>query len=91
MDEVMFRGIVHRFDLQNDYTDNENIWVGHGSIGNLGCPDINEAMDVLRKYFGEPIATQGETPEWIKKTLRQWENAHPFQHVHERGQPLFLK
>jgi len=91
MDEKIFHEIIHRFNLVNDYTDNENIWVGHGRIGNIGCPDIEEAKIILTKHLGDEIAENEETPEWIKKTLFQWENAHPYQHIHEKGQPLFAK
>lgn len=91
MDKELFYQIIHRFNLVNDYTDNPNIWVGHGRIGNLGCPRIEEAKQILEKHLGDEIAEDETTPEWIRKTLSQWENAHPFQHIHEKGQPLFAK
>ena len=91
MDKTLFYQIVHRFNLKNDYTNNSNIWVGHGRIGNLGCPNMTEAKKILTDYLGDEIAEEESTPEWIKKTLVQWENSHPFQHIHEKGQPLFAK
>ena len=88
---IEFRKIVKIFNLKNDLTLNSNIWVGHAKIGFRNRPSIEEAKKILSNYFGELVVENGPTPKHLKRSLSQWENYHPFQHVRENDQPLFMK
>ncbi|MEM4230616.1 MAG: hypothetical protein QXF25_01965 [Candidatus Pacearchaeota archaeon] len=90
--EQILKEQIEKFNLTNEVTENPNIWVGCGVIGGEGQPSIEEAKKILEEKFGKCIADSGqETPEWLVKTLKQWENYHPYQHVREKDQPLFIK
>lgn len=84
--------LISKFGLTNEYTENLSIWVGHAAIGGKGQPTMEEAKQILSRLMGDCVADKGqETPEWISKTLEQWQNFHPYQHVRERDQPLYVK
>lgn len=90
--EQILKDPIEKFELNNKITKNPNIWVGCGKIGGKGQFSIPEAMRVLEANFGNCIAEAGEeTPAWLEKTLKQWEDFHPYQHVREKDQPLFIK
>ncbi len=82
--------LIKKFNLKNDLTQNFNIWVGHAKIGYRNRPSIEETKEPLKKIFDEFIPEGVPTPENLKKTLSQWENFHPYQHVRELDQPMFI-
>ena len=91
MENQELNKIIEKFDLKNDLTENPDIWIGHAKIGFRNRPSIKEAKKILKEFFNEIIQENQETPEELKKTLKQWENYHPFQHVRELDQPMFIK
>jgi hypothetical protein len=82
--------LIQKFNLKNDLTKNFNIWVGHAKIGYKGRPSIEEAKSILLEIFDEFLEEGEPTPENIKKTLKQWENFHPYQNAREIDQPMFF-
>ena len=91
MENLTFEKIIEKFNMKNDLTNNPKIWMGHAKIGYRGRIKMMETKELLSKYFPEHIPENIPTPEELKKTLAQWENAHPFQHVREEDQPMFIK
>ncbi|MBD3247037.1 hypothetical protein GF378_00255 [Candidatus Pacearchaeota archaeon] len=89
MDFDEIKELIERFNLKNDLTKNFNIWVGHAKIGYRDKPGIEETKKVLQEIFDEFIPENQPTPEEMKKTLKQWENFHPYQHAREIDQPMF--
>lgn len=89
--EKLLHELIHQFKLDNTYTINRNIWVGHASIGISKAFTISKAKSYLSSRFSEFIRENEQTPIWIIATLKQWENIHPFQSVREVDQPLFIK
>jgi len=82
--------LIRQFDLKNDLTKNFNIWVGHAKVGYNGKPSIEETKTTLLHLFDEFIEEGEPTPENFKKTLKQWEDFHPYQNVREIDQPMFI-
>lgn len=88
--ESRINELIKQFNLKNDLTKNFNIWVGHAKIGYKGRPSIEEAKSILLGIFDEFIEEGEPTPENMQKTLKQWENFHPYQNVREIDQPMFF-
>lgn len=83
--------LIEKFELKNDLTNNPNIWVGHAKIGFRKRLKINEAKEILSRYFEHHIPENMSIPSEWEKTINQWEDYLHFQKVREIDQPLFMK
>ena len=91
MDKKDIDDLIEKFNLSNDLTENLKIWVGHAKIGRDDNPSIEEAKEILKDFFDVMVPENTPTPERLKKVLSQWENYHPYQHVRELDQPMFIR
>ena len=90
MDEIRLNELIDTFNLKNDLTKNENLWIGHAKIGYRKRMDLNEAIEFLKDYFQEHIPQGQKTPEYLQEILKQWEGIHQYQKVREADQPMFF-